>query len=313
VGDLFKALSSGLARYVYAWLMPGILVSGVFLLVVVPQLPVSQNVGTLGGAAVFALAVLGLSVVFAYASRPMYQFLEGYTMPGWLARPLLRRSRRRFVRLVAARSRGPAIARQQAAEALLGYPDRVELLLPTRLGNALKAMEGYGESRFGLDSQTFWYELQAVADDKVRRSTEETRAAVDFFMSSVAHLGLLSVASASVAPSADRPLVPLAVSIGAAILLPAAYGQAVRNVGEWRYAVQALVNMSRPALAAGLALGLPGSHDAERRMWLGFAGLIHHGPRGEYLRVLDPVRRAETTVPVTRHAEGGLPARSPDA
>ncbi len=36
MGDLFKALGSGLARFVYAWLMPSIVTSGIFLLLIVP-------------------------------------------------------------------------------------------------------------------------------------------------------------------------------------------------------------------------------------------------------------------------------------
>ena len=109
-------------------------------------------------------------------------------------------------------------------------------------------------------------------------------------MSSVAHLALLSAVSLVAAPAADRPAVPVAVAAVAALLAPAAYLQAVRNVGEWRYAVQALVNMSRPALAHALALRLPVSHASEYEMWQGFAGLVHHGPRDAYLRVLDPLR-----------------------
>lgn len=295
MGDLFQALTSGLARYVYAWLMPSIVAAGVFVVAVLPQTAGGANVASWGGVAAFALGVLSLSVVFAYASRPMYQFFEGYTMPRWLAQPLLRRSRRRFARLRAASARGPALSRHLAAEALMGYPERLELVLPTRLGNALKAMEGYGESRFGLDSQTFWYELQAVADDKVRRSTEETRSAVDFFMSSLAHLLTLAAASASASAFAkSSPVVPLAIAGASLLLAPAAYAQAVRNVGEWRYSVQALVNTSRPALAQALSLRLPSSHAAERVMWQGFSGLVHHGPRDAYLRVLDPVRVAAT-------------------
>lgn len=290
MGDLFQALTSGLARFVYAWLMPSIVAAGVFVWVVAPQVSPRAEVGSLGGVAAFTLIVLGLSVVFAYASRPIYQFFEGYTMPRWLARPLLLRSRRRFVRLKAASARGLVPPRSLKGESLLAYPETIDLVLPTRLGNALRAMESYGESRFGLDSQSFWYELRAVANDDVRRSTEETRAAVDFFMSSLAHLIALSAVSLTTVAFAENRLVPLVVAFIAAILAPAAYAQAVRNVGEWRYAIQALVNTSRPALASSLGLRVPPTYAAEARMWRNLSGLVAHGPHDEYLRVLDPLR-----------------------
>lgn len=290
MGDLFQALTTGLARFVYAWLMPSIVTVGVFVWMAAPQVSINANVGSLGGIAAFTLAVLVLSVVFAYASRPIYQFFEGYTMPRWLARPLLIRSRRRFVRLKAASDRGLIPPRSLKGESLLAYPETVDLVLPTRLGNALRAMESYGENRFGLDSQSFWYELRAAADDDVRKGTEETRAAVDFFMSSLAHLIALSAGSIALAAFADNRAVPLAVATTAAILAPGAYAQAVRNVVEWRFATQALVNTSRPALASSLGLRLPSTYNDEMRMWSTFSGFVRHGPHDEYLRVLDPLR-----------------------
>ena len=172
----------------------------------------------------------------------------------------------------------------------MAYPDTLDELLPTRLGNALRAMEGYGRSRYGLDSQTYWYELQAVAGERVRQQTHEARAAVDFFMSSIVHLGLLLVACLVVSPVAQVPLVPLGVALIAAMLIPAAYQQAVRNVGEWRFSIQALVNTSRPALAEALALTLPSTYAEERSMWYNSSALVLHGPTDEYLSALDPYR-----------------------
>lgn len=151
-------------------------------------------------------------------------------------------------------------------------------------------MESYGVDRFGLDSQTFWYELLAVADEKIKQATEETRAAVDFFMSSVAHLSLLTMLSLGSAVFAREREPVLAVAGVAALLVPFAYVQAVRNVGEWRYAVQALVNTSRPSLAAALSLSLPKTFAEEKHMWNSAAGLVHHGAHDDYLRVLDPLR-----------------------
>lgn len=291
MGDLFKALGSGLARFVYAWLMPSIVTSGVFVIVVVPAVRGEAVSASVIGAAAFALAVFTLSVVFAYASRPIYQFLEGYTMPRRLKRTLLRRTHRRFARLQRLELVGDFNNRRMAAERLKWYPETGRHLLPTRLGNALSAMEGYGHSRYGLDSQTFWYELLAVADDKVRLATEEARAAVDFFMSSLAHLTLLLVVCMSLVPNADQPFVLVGVSFAAAVLIRLAYLQAVANVGEWRWSIQALVNTSRAPLANALALTLPPTYEGEQEMWISASGLVHYGPAAEYLRVLN-ARRA---------------------
>lgn len=217
-------------------------------------------------------------------------------MPAWLRRPLLRRSRRRYLRLRALASRATGSQKLMAQEALKSYPEDLDLLLPTRLGNALRAMEDYGESRYGLDSQTFWYELQAVGNEKVVRSTEETRASVDFFVSSLAHLTFLSLAAVACVPFVSDPAPVAILSALALALTPLAYIQAVSGVGEWRWSVQALVNTSRSQLAAAVGLTLPETHGEERRMWVSLSGLVHSGPRDRYLAVLDAARaKAPTT------------------
>jgi hypothetical protein len=309
MGDLFKALGSGLARFVYAWLMPSIVTSGIFVLLVVPAVRGDAIDASVLGAAGFTLAVLTLSVVFAYASRPIYQFLEGYTMPQWLKQALLRRTHRRFARLQRLELGADPNTRRMASERLKWYPPTSRQLLPTRLGNALSAMEGYGQARYGLDSQTFWYELLAVADDKIRLATEEARAAVDFFMSSMAHLALLLVVCVALVPLAHQPLVLGVVIVAAAGLIRLAYLQAVANVGEWRWSIQALVNTSRAPLAEALALTLPSTYEDEHDMWTSVSGLVHYGPEAEYLRVLN-ARRAVAAVKTTHGAGAPLPGAS---
>jgi len=295
MGDLFKALSSGLARFVFAWLMPSILTTGVFVFAVLPSLRPGKdiNIDSFVGLASFTMTVLTLSVVFAYAARPIYQFLEGYTMPKWLARRLTRRMQRKYLRLKALGTKGGENERLWAGEELKFFPETLELVMPTRLGNALKAMEGYGVSRFGLDSQTLWYELQSAASERLRRDTDEAQGAVDFFISSVAHLSLLAVISTGTFLVSYDPVThghnpgPAIVALVAAALVRPAYLQATVNVLEWRWAVQALVNTSRPALAQSLSLRLPRSLRDEEEMWQSFSGLVHHGRHDAYLRVLD--------------------------
>ena len=75
------------------------------------------------------------------------------------------------------------------------YPEASSDVLPTRLGNGHRAFERYGESRYGLDSQSLWYELLAVAPPTSRSEVDETRSPVDFFISAMVHLAMLSTAS----------------------------------------------------------------------------------------------------------------------
>jgi hypothetical protein len=314
--ELFKALSGSLGRFVYAWLVPSLVTGAVFLLLVLPTMgaepAISADLSGLGFAAIFALAVLTISVVFAYLAVPIYRFLEGYTLPRQLARRLRRRQLQEWHRLHRLQqfhsSRGNPLG--EVRERLQAYPEDPESLLPTRLGNALRSMERYGGRRFGLDSQTVWYELQSVSPENLRRDAGDARATVDFFVSSVAHLSFLSIVSATAAVAA-RSITAFLVALVSALLVPAAYRGAVHNVAEWRSTVQALVNVGRVKLAPALGLELPPTFLEEQEMWRSWTGLVTYGSHDSYLRVLD--RRRSTPAPPVPKADAPAAVASPPA
>jgi hypothetical protein len=296
--NIFSALSGGLTKFLYAWILPSAITVTVFLALVLPYVPGGPSRATLletpplAASLVLVLGILGLSVVFAYASLPVYRFLEGYTMPDWWRRRLTRRRTREWHRL---RHRfeltaGTATNWELTLEALEQYPDSAEAIQATKLGNAMVAMEIYGNRAYGLDSQTLWYELQSVVTESVRRDVEDARAAVDFFVSAIAHLTLLT-AVASVVALWSYSLVPAVVAVAAACLVPAAYRQAVLNVAGWRGSMRALVNLGRVPLADALGLRLPRTFESERAMWESFVDFVHYGPEPEYLKVLNPSRK----------------------
>ena len=73
------------------------------------------------------------------------------------------------------------------------YPDDPAIVLPTRLGNALRALETYGSTRYGVDSQQFWFEFVGTAETAIRQEQEEMRGQVDLFVAAVAVSSLLRV------------------------------------------------------------------------------------------------------------------------
>ena len=293
MGDFFKALSDGLSRFVLAWIVPSTVVLGVYVFFVAHPKPPSSN--ALVSIALFALAVLTSAVVLANASLPLYRFLEGYTLPKAVAEPMRRRHIRRWARLTrlaALDSRNPEY--QIAVEKLQYYPTERDEILPTRLGNALRAMEGYGADRYGLDSQSFWYELQSVAPVNLRRDTEDGRAGVDFFVCFLAYL--FAFVGACVGTSIVRhTAVPLAFAAVAVLMMPLAYSGAVKNVIEWRASVQALVNVGRHDLATKLGMAMPQTFSEEKAMWSNFVDFVAWGDADDYLRLLNGYRSRDKT------------------
>jgi hypothetical protein len=301
VNRLFQDLSAGFARFVYAWLVPSATVVATLVVLVLPDLRkvIGANALTLGSTplgtvTLFAITVLILSLVFAYTSVPAYRIVEGYTLPHWLKRRLHRRQLREWYRIQALSELelNSGIDAGLTPGELHAYPSSEDDVMPTRLGNALRAMERYGEDRFGLDSQLLWYELQAIASPNLRRDTEDARATVDFFLAAMVHLLLLVVISTPIA-FASQGIGSICVSIISLALLPLAYHEAVRNVEEWRSAVQALVNVGRSTLPAALGLRTPMTFQQERRLWNSYCGVVVYGADEGYLRYLN-TRRARS-------------------
>ena len=281
MGDIFKVITGGLSKFVVAWLLPSIVSLGLFSLFLWPNIssslpfqPILRVVdnGPIAAGLVFAFFVLLISMSFAYSSLPIYRLLEGFTLPRVLRVRLQRRHIRRWhtLRTLEERAKTQGIALPGTLkERLDEYPVSRENIRATRLGNALTAMESFGTTRYGLDSQSLWYELQSVVPETTRKYTEDGRAPVDFFVSSIAHMTVLSLSSLVVGLVKGDPSLVI-VGVAAALTLPLSYRLAVKNVKDWSGSVRALVNLGRRPLAQQMGLRMPQELVEERNMWASF-------------------------------------------
>ncbi|HEU5354329.1 MAG TPA: hypothetical protein VFU65_07700 [Actinocrinis sp.] len=176
-------------------------------------------------------------------------------------------------------------------ERLNRYPADDRQFAATRLGNAIRRLEEYGYDRFRLDTQVVWYELVAVAPEQARKQTEDSRVGVDFFVCLL--FGHLLVAAGALArlgfghPHPAWKLWALAAVLVA--ITPVWYRTAVVATDDWTAAVKAMVDLGRKPLAEALALELPRSLAAERRMWE-LAGGLTSSPYSELADELDRFR-----------------------
>src|SRR5713226_5846165 len=103
--NFFKDIANNLGRFIYAWMVPSAVTIGVIIVFLLPPIKAQfrtfpsalSPTGPFAASAVFLLTVLTLSVLFAYASLPLYRLLEGYTLPRALKGLLLRRQTRRWL------------------------------------------------------------------------------------------------------------------------------------------------------------------------------------------------------------------------
>lgn len=294
---LLKSLEGGAPpRFIWTWIFPSSVLLGVCLVFLYPSLEdpgtpfvIAQRIGDAAGGtqvAIFVACALILAVLFSSFEVICIRALEGLYLP----KPVRNRLRRRHVRRVNDLRRivaGEAAGVPQqfdlegrygrhAAELAL-YPSSDEAVMPTRLGNALRTLATFGHTRYGLDSQRLWFELQAVASVETRKDVEDARSQVDWMVSVMMHSAALALlgGATSILTSRTR-VVPAIVGLLAAVILPLTYRGAMVSIADWGMTVKALVNISRLALAERLGLTMPSSLEGERLMWNSYLGSIEY-------------------------------------
>jgi len=139
------------------------------------------------------IGVLASGMAVRSAAASALRVLEGY-LPRWLAplrRVLVRRMARaadrrnaRLQALAPAVLEGTATAEEQARfqqldRARRRVPSRPERLMPTRVGNTLRAAESRPVDKYGLDPVAVWPHLWLLLPEHVRTELLTARAAVD--------------------------------------------------------------------------------------------------------------------------------------
>jgi hypothetical protein len=167
-------------------------------------------------ALILTIAVLALSVVLYNMNIPIIRLYEGYPwQDSWIGQLLreyrkrhyqrakLARQRIRTLRLqlklagISADVRGARDSQADLARLMNNYyPNRVELVLPTRLGNVIRAFETYSSRQYGIPAINLWPRLQAVIDEKHALSLEGAKTSFDFMLHSAFLSGVLAVLTA---------------------------------------------------------------------------------------------------------------------
>jgi hypothetical protein len=189
--------------------------------------------------------------------------------PFWpISRFLMWRQRSAFKAIMRDRKQrqNPELRRVAAWRLDVYFPPDEEDLLPTRLGNAIRAFELHSWKRYGLDSIGAWPRVELLLTDQERELLEGAQTDVAFFVNSslvAVVMGILFFADWIAFRSHSLEhlwwLVPLVVGY----LL---YRGAVEAATRWGDEVRSCMDMHRLVMYERLGLGTPATDAEERKL-----------------------------------------------
>jgi hypothetical protein len=217
-----------------------------------------------------AVAVLVIAVILQPLQLQLVRMLEGYWGGGgfarWLSGPLVRRHRKARQHLADRAKLDPDATTVPEDAALADQIRRARYpsdpLLPTALGNALRAAERSAGRRYGLDAVVLWPRLYPLVADPQRAVVEDRRDQLDLTARMSATFALVAVVTFGLLwRDPIWWLFPLAVLALSALSYRAATAAAI-SYGE---SLHVTFDLHRFDLLTALHLPLPVDNESERK------------------------------------------------
>jgi hypothetical protein len=226
----------------------------------------------LGGIALVAGLVLSGSsylITRAFEGYPLMR-VRNWPVVGLIADAAIAIQRRSYDRLRAVRDdrSGAPTDRARAAWTLdRFFPHDRDALLPTRMGNVIRAFEQHSNVRWGLDGVTIWPWIDTLLSGDEREL--QVDAKIDLYVFINAALGAFVVGVCLVVdkavnvphPASYWPLYAIPFVVGYIL-----YRAALAPAAGWGDAVRAAIDLHRLELYEKLGVRTPLSFSDERRM-----------------------------------------------
>ena len=183
------------------------------------------------------------------------------------------------------------------------YAPEEHEVLPTRLGNALRAAEAYSGDgqRWGLDSVFWWPRLYLILPDSARNQVDEARASMD----QMVLLSILSAVFGAVALGfavGGLLAVGLGCAVGALVLSRLTYLAAVASAVSYGNLVRSCFDLFRGDLIAHLGWQMPDSLPNERKLWIALGQQLYRRGVDSTAQNLIDAPRTPPTPPVTKQS-----------
>jgi hypothetical protein len=164
-------------------------------------------------------------------------------------------------------------------ELFLRFPPSEAQVMPTRLGNTLRAAEEHPRTLYGLDLAVVWPRLQPLLPKEASDLAQNARVPLDLMITISwfsALFGLPLVAYGAIGADTSWLAIVLA---GAGVLAVAYCAYRVAAVAALGYGetLKALVDLHRLKVFTALGIAVPTDRAAERRLWQDLSRALYRG------------------------------------
>jgi len=185
--------------------------------------------------------------------------------------------------------------------AVNSYPDIIGNVLPTKLGNVMRAYERYSDVVYGMEAIALWPRIFMVIPEEARTLFREGEALFQFDLNAlvagsvsfVVYFTIVAVAVQSGNP--DELLIALRwslIPVISALLAWFGWWQLPVAAGQRGEQVKAVFDLYRDKFAEALGLELPTAHKDEVSMWVLVSRRMTYG-LSEDVKSLDRYRRKD--------------------
>lgn len=234
-------------------------------------------------------AILVLVTVAAYLLKaftyPLIQLYEGY-WPLWLRGHATRWAQWRWERLWKKRAkawRDRDLVHYVALQARLyhGYPYSKQCILPTRLGNVVRAAEDYPGTAYGMDGVFWWPRLWPLLPVGVQNGVQDSVASMLALLNSTTLIGCVAIEGAIYLWRSQSQWWPPLIVLGGGLLVAVvAYQGAVAQAWTYGQHIRVAVDLYRFDLLRALHQSLPNTPLEERDVWGRLAAWLYNQDRG---------------------------------
>lgn len=162
-----------------------------------------------------------------------------------------------------------------AADYELRYPPADALIMPTRLGNILKAAEAYPQSRYGVDSVALFPRLAIAIDKEYMGHMDTANDQCSFLLNSCLLSGFFMMLAFSASlylwlfPNPDHSsLTYLLTGIVTSAIAWFFYNASLMNVSKYGNLIRSSYDLFRFGLLEKLHLPLPADSVEEKELWM---------------------------------------------